>query len=76
MNKTIQIRNVPAALHQRLRTRAAAEGVSMSHFALREIKRALDRPSRQELLEAIRSQPEVEPDLSPADLLREERDRR
>ncbi len=76
MNKTIQLRNVPAALHQWLRTRAAAEGVSMSRFALREIKRALDRPSRQELLEVIRSQPEVEPDLSPADLLREERDRR
>ncbi len=75
MNKTIQIRNVLAALHQRLRIRAAAEGVSMSHFVLREIERALDRPSRQELLEAIRSQPEVVLDPSPADLLREERDR-
>ena len=76
MNKTIQIRNVPAALHKRLRMRAAAEGVSMSHFVLREIERALDHPSRQELLVAIRSQPEVELDPSPVDLLREERDRR
>lgn len=47
----------------------------MSHFVLREIARALERPSRQELLEAIRSQPEAELDPSPAELLREERDR-
>jgi plasmid stability protein len=76
MSKMIQIRNVPAALHRRLRVRAATEGVSMSHFVLREIERALERPSRQELLAAIRSQPQVELDPSPADLLREERDRR
>lgn len=73
MSKMIQIRNVPAALHRRLRIRAATEGVSMSHFVLREIERVLERPSRQELLEAIRSQPQVELDPSPADVLREER---
>ena len=76
MTKMIQIRNVPTALHRRLRIRAATEGVSMSHFVLREIERALERPSRQELLELIRSQPQVELDPSPADLLREERGRR
>ena len=47
----------------------------MSHFVLREIERALAHPSRQELLEAIRSQPEAELDPSPAELLREERNR-
>ncbi len=73
MSKMIQIRNVPAELHRRLRIRAATEGVSMSHFVLREIERALERPSRQELLEAIRSQPQIELNPSPADLLREER---
>ena len=73
MSKMIQIRNVPAALHRRLRIRAATEGVSMSHFVLREIERALERPSRQELLEAIRSQPQIELNPSPADLLREAR---
>ena len=76
MNKMIQIRNVPEALHRRLRVRAATEGVSMSHYVLREIERALERPSRRELLAAIRSQPQLELDPSPADLLREERDRR
>ena len=57
MTMMIQIRNVPEALHRRLKARAALEGVSMSRFVLREIERALERPSRRELLEAIRSQP-------------------
>lgn len=76
MTTTVQIRNVPEGLHQRLKARAALEGVSMSRFVLREIERALERPSRRELLEAIRSQPKVELDISPADILREERNLR
>ena len=69
----LQIRNVPDALHRRLKARAAMEGVSMSLYVLREIERSLARPSRQELLRAIREQPEVVLDRSPADVLREER---
>lgn len=72
----IQIRNVPDGLHRRLKARAALEGVSMSLFILREIERALSRPSRRELIETIRGQPEVELDLSPAQILREERNAR
>lgn len=69
----IQIRNVPDSLHRRLKARAAMEGVSMSLYVLREIERALARPSRQELLQAIREQREVVLDRAPADVLREER---
>ena len=69
----IQIRNVPEPLHRQLKARAALEGVSMSRFILREIERALARPSRRELLDAIGSQPEFVLDRSPADILREER---
>ena len=76
MTTMIQIRNVPEALHRRLKARAALEGVSMSRFVLREVERALERPSRRELLEAIRSRPKVELDISPADILREERNLR
>lgn len=71
MTTMIQIRNVPDSLHRRLKARAAMEGVSM--YVLREIERALARPSRQEVLQAIREQPEVTLDRSPADVLREER---
>ena len=45
----------------------------MSRYILREMERALERPSRQELIEAIRSQPEVALDPSPAEILRSER---
>ena len=69
----IQIRNVSDSLHRRLKARAAMEGVSMSLYVLREIERALARPSRRELLQAIREQPEVVLDRSPADVLQEER---
>lgn len=76
MQTMIQIRNVPETLHRRLKARAALEGISMSRYVLREIEKALERPSRRELLEAIRLQPEVELEPSPADVLREERDSR
>lgn len=45
----------------------------MSQYALREIEKSLERPSQQELIEAIRSQPEILLDQSPAEVLREER---
>ena len=72
----VQIRNVPEALHRRLKARAATEGLSMSRYILREMERALERPSRRELLEAIRSQPELELSPSPAEVLRQERESR
>ena len=73
MKTMIQIRNVPEPLHRRIKARAAIEGVSMSNFVLRAVERALARPSRRELLEAIRSQPQVQLDPTPAEVLREER---
>ena len=73
MSKSIKIRTVPEALLRQLKARAALEGVSMSRFIRREIERALARPSRRELLDAIGSQPEFVLDRSPADILREER---
>ena len=76
MQTMIQIRNVPETLHRRLKARAAIEGISMSRYVLREIEKALERPSRRELLEAIRSQPEVALEPPPADVLRQERDSR
>ena len=76
MRRMIQIRNVPETLHRRLKARAAMEGVSMSRYVLREIERSLERPTRRELLDAIASQPERTLNPSPAEILREERDRR
>lgn len=76
MSTMIQVRNVPEALHRRLKARAAMEGISMSQFVIREIERALERPSRKEVLQAIRRQSEVALDPAPAEVVREERDAR
>ncbi len=48
----------------------------MSLYVLREIERALARPTRRELLEAIRKEADVELDISPADAVRQERHER
>ena len=48
----------------------------MSRYIVRELERAVERPSRQELLERIASLPEVDLEPSPAEILRAERDSR
>jgi plasmid stability protein len=52
--KTIQIRNVPDDIHRRLRTRAAAAGMSLSDYLLNEISRVAGRPTMTEVLERAR----------------------
>jgi plasmid stability protein len=70
----VQIRNVPSELHKRLKARAAVEGVSMSDYILREIRKSLECPTRQEILERLQSQPVRRLKRAPADLIRSERD--
>jgi plasmid stability protein len=72
----VQIRNVPADFHRRLKARAALEGMSMSDYILREMKKALDVPTRQEVLDRIRARriPALKVDV--AQVIREEREKR
>jgi antitoxin FitA len=70
----VQIRNVPPELHRRLKARAAIEGLSMSDFVLREIRKALDQPTRQEVLERLRARPARQFRRSAAEVIRAERD--
>lgn len=72
----VQIRNVPPEVHRRLKARAAIEGLSMSDYVLREIRKALERPTRQEVLERLRARPARQLRKSAADLIRAERDSR
>lgn len=76
MSSMVQIRNVPSELHRRLKARAAIEGLSMSDFVLREVRKALDRPTRQEVLERLQARPLRRLRRSAADVLRAERDAR
>jgi plasmid stability protein len=72
----VQIRNVPADFHRQLKARAAMEGMSMSDYILREVKKALDRPTRDEILGRLRGQPARRLKRRPADVVRAERDAR
>lgn len=76
MSKMIQLRNVPDQLHRKLKARAANEGISLSDYLLDEIRRAADRPTLTELAERVSHRTKIAPKLSPADAVREERDRR
>jgi plasmid stability protein len=69
----VQIRNVPPEFHRRLKARAALEGMSMSDYIMREVGKALERPTRQEVLDRLRSRPLRRLPISAADAVREER---
>jgi plasmid stability protein len=72
----IQIRNVPPELHRRLKARAAIEGLSMSDYVLREVRKALDRPTRQEILDRLGARPLRRLRRRAAEVIRAERDAR
>lgn len=76
MHKMLQIRNVPDAVHRRLKARAAHLGLSMSDYVLREIERLLEKPTREELFARIAQLPPIGLDPSPSEILREERKER
>lgn len=67
---------MPEDLHRRLKARAALEGLSMSEYVLREIRRVLDRPTRQAMIERLRAQPVRRLRRGAADVIRAERDTR
>ncbi len=72
----VQIRNVPVEFHRRLKARAAIEGMSMSDYILREVGKALDRPTWQEVLARLSGPVPRKLRRKPADIIREERETR
>lgn len=76
MSRMVQIRNVPDDVHRKLKSRAAMAGLSLSDYLLLELRRNLDQPTRQELLERLSGRVPVTPRPSPAAMVRRERDRR
>ena len=75
MGTMIQIRNVPDALHSRLKSRAALAGMSLSDFLLHEIRQAAERPTLDELRARLHGRTETAPSVAPAEAVRAERDR-
>ena len=76
MTNMIQIRNVPDALHRRLKSRAALAGMSLSDHLLKEIREVAERPTLAEMQARLERLSRVTPSIAPADAVRAERDRR
>jgi antitoxin FitA len=75
MTAMIQIRNVPDALHRRLKSRAALAGMSLSDYLLGEIRQVAERPTLDELRARLERRAGMTPSVSPVQAIRAERDR-
>jgi len=76
MSKTIQLRNVPDALHRTLKARAARAGMSLSDYLLAEIREIAERPTLAEFRERLHQRKRVAAQFDTACLVREERESR
>jgi plasmid stability protein len=76
MSKMIRLRNVPDALHRKVKARAALEGMSLSEYLIAEVRRAAERPSPSELRQRLAERTRVTPSVSPAEAVRAEREAR
>ncbi len=70
----IQIRNVPEALHRRLKAKAAMEGISLSELLLRRAAAEAETPTVDELRARLAALPPVATDMSAAELVRADRE--
>jgi len=73
MERMIQVRNVPEALHRRLKARAATAGMSLSDYLLAELREIAQRPTLAEFRERLHTRKRVAAALDTAGLVREER---
>ena len=73
MSKMIQLRNVPDALHRKLRTRAALAGMSMSDYLQGELARLAEQLTVSELREQLAALEPVVVSETAADILRRAR---
>lgn len=73
----IQVRNVPEDLHRELKVRAAREGLTLSEYALTELRRAASVPTTRELRARLDQRP-LRPYVgeTAAEAVRAERDSR
>jgi plasmid stability protein len=74
MSIMVQIRNVPSELHRQLKARAALEGMSLSEYLLREVRRAVERPTPEEIRQRLTGRAPVRPRPAPAAAVRAERE--
>jgi plasmid stability protein len=74
MSKMVQIRNVPEALHRKLKVRAAGAGQTLSDYLLTELDRLAARPTRGEMLARLHARTRVSLKTPAAAIIREDRE--
>jgi plasmid stability protein len=72
----IQLRNVPDELHRKLKARAAAEGMSLSAYLLRDAARLADQPTWDEFRKKLAKLRPLKTTESSAEAIRAIRDGR
>jgi plasmid stability protein len=70
----VQIRNVPDALHRKLKVRAADAGQTLSDYLLAELERMAARPTPDEMLSRLHSRRRVTLKTPASTVIREERE--
>jgi len=75
MAKMVQLRNVPDDLHRKLKARAAMAGMSLTDYLLREVRNIAEKPTMEEMMKRLAEAEPVIAKLSPAEILREEREK-
>jgi plasmid stability protein len=76
MSTMIQIRNVPDALHRKLKSRAALAGMSLSDYLLQQIREVAARPTIEEMRVRLERRSPVSVTVDPVRAVRAERDSR
>jgi len=74
--KSLQIRHVPEDVHRTLKSRAAIAGMSLSDYALAELRRSAESPTEEEVFSRIAARRRGPLSESAADAVRAERDSR
>jgi hypothetical protein len=67
---------MPTKMHRVLKARAAAQGMSLSEYLLKELRPIAALPPRDEVVREVRSRPLYDLGKPAADILREERAKR
>ena len=73
MERMIQVRNVPDALHRSLKARAAMAGMSLSDYLLGELREIAERPTLAEFRARLHTRTRLSAALDTGEMLREER---
>ena len=76
MSKMIQLRHVPDALHRTLKARAALEGIPLSEYLIREVRKLAERPTVEEMRARLAAREPASLRADPTAALRAERDAR